>query len=192
MMVKLEKGTGFHQVNFKREFAAHEDKQQTQFTKSGAVVLNPNVNAKIEQKKIDFTKKVTCPFCLTWTQLSKFLISTKKGYNQGLGKCSECGHNMRLGTLFNLGRWTPEEYAKFVVEYPAGAFWKRVPFETWKRRLFLMGWSERFWLEYRKLNPKKGEGVQEEATAEENELWNDYDRAEAKREFEKRQAEAPN
>lgn len=178
---------------YPRQQHAKEDMQQTMFYQNPSNQVdfkgNPNKYAKIEEKKIDYTKKVTCPFCLSWMPLNHFLISGKKGINKGLGKCSECGAGMRLKTLFALGSWTPEEYAKFVVEYPYGAFFAKINknFGAWKARLQLMKWSERFWLEYRRLNPKLED--EKEVSPEENEDWNAYDREQTKKEFERRQAE---
>ena len=157
------------QPKYKREWGARDDKQQLVFSADGDLKSNEFKFAKVEEKKIDFTKKVTCPFCLSWLPLSKFIISTKEGYNQGLGKCSECGCGMRLKTLFALGKWSPEEYAKFVVEYPYGKFWAKINsiFLTWKDRLELMGWTEKFWKEYHRLNPR----IDDKATAEEEGLY---------------------
>jgi transcription elongation factor Elf1 len=178
-----DKGTGYHQVNFKREMAAHNDKQQLQFTVMGTLMNNPNKQAVIEKPTIDWTKKETCPFCLSWQPLSAYLISTKKGIHHGLGKCKACGNGLRLKTLFTLGQGTPEAYAKFITEYPSDAFFKKIKWEKWKNRLKMMGWTKRFWDEYRYLNPKDNE----EETPEDLEKWDDYDREETKREFELRQ-----
>lgn len=137
--------------------AAKYDKNQTLIV-DGKLKPNTFLFAVVEEKKIDFTKKETCPFCLSWLPLNAFIISTKKGYHQSLGKCKACGQGMKLKTIFTLGKGTPEAYAKFVVEYPPGAFFEKVKqglgFERWKARLKLMGWSQRFWEEYRRLNPK--------------------------------------
>lgn len=109
--------------------------------------------------------------CLSWAGLGKFLISTKKGYNKGQGNCPECHQNMKLKTLFGLGKWTPEQYAQFITEYPSGAFWKRVEkagWEAWKSRLAIMKWTQPFWNEYKRLNPKEED---EKATEEEEYLY---------------------
>lgn len=162
------------------------DKKQLIFTAQGSLKSNEFRFAKVEEKAIDFNKKVTCPFCLSWQTLNKFLISTKEGYHKGLGHCQECNQNVQFKTLFNLGQWTPEQYAKFVVDYPPAGFFKKIKFDEWKNRLNLMKWGQRFWTEYRRLNPK----IEEESHAtDEGDDDQSYDREELKREFERRQQE---
>lgn len=152
-----------------REMKIKEAQAQMCFTTDGSLKHNESKLIKVEAPKIDFTKNVTCPFCLSWLPLGKFLISTKKGYNQGTGHCPICDQKMKMKTLFGLGKWTPEQYAQFITEYPTGAFWKKVKsFEEWKKRLSLMKWSQPFWNEYKRLNPKMED---EKPTEEEEDLY---------------------
>ena len=166
-----------------RETKIKEAQEQMIFTSTGALKHNESKLVKPTQPQIDFNKKVTCPFCLAWAGLGKFLISTKKGYNQGQGHCPECNQNMKLKTLFGLGKWPPEQYAQFVVEYPPGGFFDRihkgVGFETWNQRLKIMKWSVPFWQEYRRLKPKEdGKSTKEEDDLYESMLRNTANEAE--------------
>ena len=96
-------------------------------------------------------KKVTCPFCLGLEQFRKFLISGEKGISRGTVKCPICGLTFRMKSLMNMAKWTAKEYADWVYEYSHTGFWNKVKFETWKKRLYLMGWSSEFWDHYREL-----------------------------------------
>lgn len=59
---------------------------------------------------------------------------------------------------------TPEQFANFAYEYSCQGYWQKVPFAKFNHRLDNIGWSARFWNEYRKL---KGE-------AESTESYSDY------------------
>lgn len=163
------------------------DKQQSVFGDDGSITQNTCPTAVIKPKPIDFTRKVTCPFCLTFDLLTHFLISTKKGYNQGTGHCPSCNQNMKMKTLLSMNKWTPEQYAQFVVDYPPGGFFNKVKagcgFQTWFDRLKLITcyqkvngelkkttWSKPFWKEYRRLKPKE-----EETTKEDEEEYAGYE-----------------
>ena len=182
---------------FKHQEKASYDKQQFTFSSSGGIKPNPSKVAVVELPKVDFTKNVTCPICLSWTSLNRFLISTKKGYDKGTGKCPECGFKVKMKTLFGLSKWTPEEYAEFVIKYPSGAFFakvQKVPFNTWKDRLRLMGWSTPFWNRYNSLKagierPDEEEMRRINQQADEYERdWKDSDEREKfKAEFDRKQ-----
>lgn len=166
------------------------DKQQTVFGDNGAITENTCKTAITIQKTVDFTKKVTCPFCLTFDFLTKFLISTKKGYNQGTGHCPSCNLNMKMKTLLSMNKWTPEQYAQYIVDYPPGTFFNKIKkgcgFQTWFNRLKLIkcyqkvngqlkevSWSGPFWKEYRRLKPK--DDGKEQYTKEQEEQWAGYE-----------------
>lgn len=100
-----------------------------------------------------FVGDVMCPFCLHRAKISMFLKPTKKGFHKGLGLCRECQQQMQLKTLAS--EMTPEQFAEWVVEYPAGYFWKKCHFDIFNKRLKKIGWSYRFWGRYRELKPKK-------------------------------------
>lgn len=163
------------------------DKQQTVFGEGGAIEENTCSTAVIKPKPIDFTRKVTCPFCLTFDLLTKFLISTKKGYNQGTGHCPSCNLNMKTKTLLSMNKLTPEQYAQYIVDYPPGSFFNKQKdgcgFQTWFDRLKLIkciqktngkikevSWSGPFWAEYRRLKPKE-----DKPTDEQEEQWAGYE-----------------
>lgn len=153
---------------------AGRDLNQKVFTVQGGSQENPSRLAKITERGIDPYKSVTCPFCLSYQQLRALLISTKKGYDRGNGKCPLCGYKMKLQTLLKV-MTSPEQYAVFAFEYPAWRFWERVKeagFEAWKKRLFMMGWSERFWTEYKN---RRGDPEKEAEEERINALADDYE-----------------
>ena len=133
-----------------------EDKAQMLFSQSSGqeVVLkaNPSKFVTITEKGIDPFKKTTCPFCLSFSQLRTFLISTKKGFDRGKGSCPICGLGMQLQTLVKMEKWTAKEYAEFVFNYRTSGFWQKIQpfFQTWKKHLSMMGWTKEFWDEYKK------------------------------------------
>ena len=99
---------------------------------------------------------VYCPFCLFYAKMGAFLISTKKGFHRGLGKCSDCNQKMQLRTLTS--EWTIEEYAEWCYNYSVSGFWQKVPYQKWSSRLKKMGWAQKFWNRYKAL---KGGDVEE-------------------------------
>ncbi len=148
------KETAAEHRKFIRQERVKQDRQQTVFFKTEHEVTftnNPNKWATLTNQGLDPYRNVTCIFCLGISKLRLFLISTKKGYNRSLGKCPVCGQKMRLETLVKMLKWTPEEYAKFVFDYRQSGFWQKVAFEDWKKRLDMMGWSQPFWTEYKRL-----------------------------------------
>ena len=156
-----------HQKYIIQEKLRH-DKQQTIFTESGLGKTKSPLAINITTIKDEI---VFCPFCLGKYQLNKFLISTKKGYNKNLGKCPECQNQMRLETLNRMLKWNPKEYAEFVYEYPAPAFWKKCSFNKWKNRLYEMNMSYNFWNTYKQL---KEENSYTEATQDTEENYNEF------------------
>lgn len=149
------------------------DKQQTVFALQEDAVIkdNPSKYAVVTQTGIDPFKNTTCPFCLSLNRVRTFLISTKKGFDRGLGKCPSCGQKMKLQTLVKMETWKPEEYAAFVFDYRKSGFWQKIKFAEWKNRLKLMGWTKPFWDEYKRLrgdaDPEKDKMFEEE--------WNAYE-----------------
>jgi transcription elongation factor Elf1 len=149
---------GMSHRKYKREEKAKEDKYQT--------MLNPKSPSFIKEKqqqKVEVTVKYTgeyrCPFCLHLDKINAYLISTKKGYHHGLGKCPECGNQMQLKSL--TAQWTPEQFADFMYEYSRQGGWQKVPFMKFNERLKLIGWAERFWSRYKQL---KGDSTDEKYT----------------------------
>ena len=106
-----------------------------------------------------FVGDVMCPFCFHIAKIQMFLKSTKKGYHKGLGLCRECQQQMQLKTLAS--EMTPEQFAEWVVEYPAWAFWQKCKFKKFNERLKKIGWSYRFWGKYRELKPKEEQSVED-------------------------------
>ena len=100
--------------------------------------------------------EVLCPFCLHEGPLGAFLISTKKGFHKGLGKCPECQNMMQLRTL--TAKWTPSQFAEWVYDYRLSGFWQKCKFKTFNDRLYRLGWSYEFWDRYKQL---KGENQTE-------------------------------
>lgn len=153
-----------------------EDRHQTLFSTNPAEIIQENKYkyAKITEKGIDPFRNTTCPFCLSYVRLRLFLISNKKGYDRGLGKCPECGQKMKLKTLVMMETCEPEEYAKFVFEYRRSGFWQKIKFASWKDRLKIMKWTKRFWDEYKRL---RGDSPDPEGEKELEEKWKSYEEA---------------
>jgi hypothetical protein len=158
---------------FLRQERAKQDLQQYVLAE-GAIKENPHRWATFTEKGLDPYKDVTCPFCLSLNPLRLFLISTKKGYDRGNGKCPLCQYKMKLQTLLKV-MTSPEQYATFGFTYPAWRFWERTKkagFETWKKRLAIMDWTDRFWNEYKRL---RGDSPDAEREKELEEKWNEYE-----------------
>jgi transcription elongation factor Elf1 len=159
-----------------RRERVHTDPHQAILVDSG-IAKNPSLYTTSETSTLfSPRKKVTCPFCLGLEEFRQFLVSTKKGISTGSAKCPLCGLGFRMKSLVGMAKWTPKEYADWVYAYTADGFWKKVKFDTWKKRLFLMGWTNDFWLRYKEL---KGED-------QKNESYTDYlDRAQREQAMEK-------
>jgi hypothetical protein len=142
---------------YKREQAAKGDKHQPKldFTQPDLVEHKKPVTISVVEM---YAGNYSCPFCLHSDKISNFLISGKKGYDKRLGLCPECKNKMMIKTL--TANMTPEQYAQFMYEYSRQGGWQKVQFPVWSYRLQKIGWSQRFWNEYRKL---KGEAVSTES-----------------------------
>lgn len=154
-----------HQRDIRLEKAKKDLRQTVFFQTEGkevSIKSNPHKFAIITEKGIDPFKNTTCPFCLGISRLRLFLISTKKGFDRGKGKCPLCGQGMRLQTLVKMETWKPEEYAAFVFGYRTSGFWQKIDFATWKKRLGLMGWTQPFWDEYKRLRGDGSDALTEE------------------------------
>jgi transcription elongation factor Elf1 len=138
---------------YKRQERARYDKAQTVLTEEGPAP-NPRNYARKAQALVDPAKKVTCPFCLGLDEFRLFLVSTKKGVSRALGKCPMCGKGLKLRTLVEMVKWGPREYAEFVAPYASDGFWQKVPWDVWKDRLKIMGWTQPFWDRYHELRPQ--------------------------------------
>lgn len=92
---------------------------------------------------------VMCPFCLWQGKLSRFLVSTKNGVSQGTAKCPECNNGMRMKSLW--ADMNATQYADWVYGYSRSGFWKKCPFDTWRKRLVAIGWAIEFWARYKEL-----------------------------------------
>jgi transcription elongation factor Elf1 len=140
---------------------ARRDPHQAVLANSG-IDKNPSLYTVIESSMaINPKKKVTCPFCLGLSEFRLFLVSGKKGISLGTAKCPLCGLTFRMKSLVCMAKWTAKEYADWVFEYSHAGFWTKVKFDTWKKRLYLMRWTEEFWERYHEL---KGEDKDESYT----------------------------
>ena len=131
---------------------ARMDKWQTMFDK-GYIIANFRTGI-IEEFFLNSEKQFICPFCLGSDSQPKFLLKEKNHY---MAKCPECQQNVLFKSLFNILRFSPEEFAKFVFDYRLSSFWDKVKdFKEWNRRLFNLGfgYSTDFWNKYKEL---KGE-----------------------------------
>jgi len=129
---------------YKIQMRLKEDKQQFLLSVTG---IQPNDNPLARDTTINYRQNVFCPFCLHKDSLGRFKL------NRRLGKCPECRNQMLMITLTRMLKWTPEEYARFVFEYPYAKFWSKCSdnFETWKQRLYHLNMSYEFWETYKYL-----------------------------------------
>ena len=71
---------------------------------------------------------------------------------------------------------TPEQYADCVYDYRSSGFFQKIKFDAWKKRLWEVGWSMRFWTRYKALKgedaDKTFDGKLDFATREEEEAFN--------------------
>jgi transcription elongation factor Elf1 len=131
-----------------REQKAKEDKQQAKLNPKSPSFIQVKQETKTDIIQLH-TGEYYCPFCLHKDRINKYLISTKKGYHKGLGKCPECGNQMQFKSL--TAAWTPEQFAEWAYQYSASGYWQKVPFSKFNSRLRQIGWLERFWARYRQL-----------------------------------------
>ena len=111
-----------------------------------------------------------CPFCLHLDRLEKYMISTKKGYHQSMAQCPECKNKMLIRSLTS--KWTPEQYADWVYPYSVDGFWQKCKYDIWKKRLYIIGWSTRFWNRYMQLKGEpKPESYEEYVQRKQKEEW---------------------
>jgi len=129
---------------YKIQMQLKEDKQQFLLSATG---ITPNDNPLARDTTINYRQNVFCPFCLYKDSLGRFKL------NRRLGKCPECNNKMLMITLTRMLKWNPEEYARFVFEYPYALFWSKCSdnFETWKQRLYYLNMSYEFWETYKYL-----------------------------------------
>jgi len=152
--------------NYLRREKAKDDKAQMVLCFSG-IKPNPNVVVIAHNTLLPLDKEVTCPFCLGLSEFRKFLVSTKQGISRSMGNCPLCKQEMYLKTLFGMSQSDAKKYAKWVFNYKG--FWKKIKFKQWKDRLWLMGWTNDFWNEYKALK-----GQREEEGTEQDESFTDY------------------
>jgi len=138
-----------------RQQTTKDDKSQMVLCSSG-IKANPNIVAVAHEYILPLDKKVSCPFCLGLSEFRKFLVSNKAGISRTMGECQLCGEGMQLRSIALLAKGDAASYAKWVFIYRG--FWKKIKFNQWKGRLELIGWTQEFWDEYKRL---KGEREKE-------------------------------
>jgi hypothetical protein len=109
-----------------------------------------------------------CPFCLYSDFISRFQTKTASGKSSKMYKCPDCRITMRQDSLTK--HMTTEEYAQWVFDYPAAAFWHKIPYSTWKERLRGFGLSRDFWNKYHQLKGESGPSYSDYMNAE-GEKW---------------------
>lgn len=135
------------------------DKEQMMFSFSGSLKSNPNIVVVAHTTVLPLEKQVSCPFCLGLSDFRKFLVSNKQGISTSMGKCRLCGQGMFLRSLKLMSETNAVGYTRWVFAYKG--FWKKINFHVWKGRLQLIGWTQEFWDEYKRL---KGEAQKEGQT----------------------------
>lgn len=135
-------------INLRKQMKAWEDKAQAKFSQDGTLQVEKPAKTVVTSVE----GYLFCPFCLYRAKVSKFLVSTKKGISHSMAKCPSCNNGMRMRSLTM--KSSIEGYAKWVFDYSLSGFWQKCPYKKWSERLKALGWSRRFWDEYKKL---KGE-----------------------------------
>jgi uncharacterized C2H2 Zn-finger protein len=100
------------------------------------------------------TVVVWCPFCLHPDDKRKFEHYLKSGKLAGKYRCPSCGMVFYRTSAFGDER-TVQDYAKWVVDYPAGLFFKCVDYDKWSAALKRLGISTLFWDTYHTFKPRK-------------------------------------
>lgn len=154
---------GLERRRYLRQEHAKQDKAQFILCEKGAAP-NPKPRLVAVESLMDPIKKITCPFCLGLEAFRLFLVSGKKGISRSNAKCPMCGQGMRLGTLMQMQKWGPKQYAEFVAPYSTMGFWSKCKFQVWKRRLLIMGWTSEFWKRYHELRGESEEDKTESFT----------------------------
>lgn len=133
---------------WKIQMELKEDKYQFKLCENG---IKPNTSPLARITTINYGQNVFCPFCLHKDSISKFMV------NKRLGICPECKNGMLIETLIRMLKWSAEDYAKFVFEYPYAHFWSKceAKFHIWKQRLYHLNMSNDFWLVYKKLKERE-------------------------------------
>jgi hypothetical protein len=134
---------------WQREIEATKMKQQSILTANG---VSPNPHVLAVKAEVHFIlDDCLCPFCLQVAKSSRFLVINSKGkYDNRLGLCPYCNKKIMWKTLRFLDSATAEMYAEWVFNYRMSGFWQKINFSEWKKRLYVIGWAEDFWSEYRK------------------------------------------
>lgn len=152
------KNQRLHSKIFKDQEQAVFSKEMLQAMGLLQVEKKPAVQV-VQEEKLGLSpyEKALCPFCLSYRQVSQFLISTKKGFDLGKGRCSECGNGVQWKTLRFMKVCSPEQYAVWVWDYKKSGFFKKINFAKWRVALSNMQTRERdnfgarFWARYSEL-----------------------------------------
>lgn len=111
---------------------------------------------------------MACPYCLAIHSSVSFVQFKKTGKVSSIRRCRDCGSKFHASNAL-LRETTLDAYAKWIVDYPAGLFFKKVDFPIWAHILKTRGWADEFWLAYRKYKPKRVD-YEEEAAAYDAEM----------------------
>jgi transcription elongation factor Elf1 len=153
--------TDLEHQRYLRQERAKQDKKQMIFGLEG---LQHRPGVKVVSTMLNTI--CLCPFCFHQAKADEFVVSTKKGFHQGLGKCRACGNQSQWKNL--RARWTAESLADWVYAYRADGFWKKVKYQWFNAGLARMGWVEAFWNRYKQLKgspDEHGEAYAEESYA---------------------------
>jgi transcription elongation factor Elf1 len=106
------------------------DNSQYRFNEAGQVVEPPATRWEITT---NLDEPLRCPYCLSELPLHKFTKRTKSGKISQLCVCPVCNNGVRMRTLTT--NMSIKDYAEWIVWYPFGAFWHKVPYDLWRRNL---------------------------------------------------------
>jgi transcription elongation factor Elf1 len=91
-----------------------------------------------------------CAFCLYANHHWYFETKLKNGKASRMLECPNCKLRFRQSSLIKQIEFTPDSYAKWIVEYPFKDFWHKINFDLWKKNLqiALGGQVGLFWERY--------------------------------------------
>jgi hypothetical protein len=146
-----------HERYLLQEKLKHDSKQW--ILRDGSILPNDFKFAIIDFP-FETTEFLICPFCLSKSQPSKYLLREKNRYN---AKCPICKNGVLFKTLFSMLKWTPKQFADFVFGYRLSGFWGKIQpsFKEWNNRLYALGFG--FGIEFWNRNKElKGEEIDNE------------------------------
>lgn len=101
-----------------------------------------------------------CPFCLYVDALEGFLYRSPKTLKiMKIKKCPDCNNYMFMQTLESVKLYSPEEFARFIVDFPYWEFWRKCNHKKFMERSKSMVDVGVFWDEYKNIKGRIKTGL---------------------------------